>query len=331
MRATTVTSSTPATRAAVVLAAGMLAMSMLAGPVSAADSRDFSVTVSTPTPASQGAATKFDILVDSDDNQTIANVHLSVPAIGQTWPSNLTITAVFGPNASMCAPTNGTSLSCDLGNIASLGTRNISIIATVASGTPVGSTITVSASAETNNENGSNQQVEPDTSDPLQVLAFNANSVTTANISGQAGTSTLGSPGAGNLHTRVNLLQNNGGAGNAIAIVEGTTATQPTYCVSLKLTCQLDFADVTVNAGAAVTPYLETTLVATVPNKYNLRKAFVIHVLANGSVETGFPLFNSAATSCIAHPNLVPCADFSQSGSVVTITVHTFGNGKFNY
>jgi hypothetical protein len=48
-------------------------------------------------------------------------------------------------------------------------------------------------------------------------------------------------------------------------------------------------------------------------------------------VEAGFPLFNSSATSCDAHPDLVPCADFSLANNVLTITVHTFGNGKFNY
>lgn len=317
-------------RAAGLLAATMLAMSVLAAPVTAANSRDFSVTLSTPTPVSAGGVTKVDIAVDSDDNQTIANVHLSVPALGGSLPAGVTITTVFGPDAALCSPPTAAGLSCALGNIAGNGERHISVLASVDASVAGGTVLTFTASAETNNENGSNLQVEQGSS-AVTALAFDANAITTFNLTGQAGTSALGSPGAGNLHTRVNLLQNNGGAGNAIAIVEGSSATQPAYCVSLKLTCQPDFVDLTVNDGAAVTPYLETTLVAVVPNKYNLKKAFVIHVLADGTVESGFPLFNTQATSCVAHPDLVPCADFSQVGNVVTITVRTFGNGRMGY
>jgi len=315
-----------------VVSATVLALSMFGATAQAANSRDYSVTVSTPTLVSQGAVTKFDIIVDSDDNQTIANVHLSVPAIGQTWPAGATITTVFGANASMCAPSNGTSLSCDFGNIAAFGIRQISILATVGMSVPVGTSLVFSASAETNNENGSNVQVEPGFSAPGQVNAFNANTLWTANLGGDESTLALGSGNAGNLQTTLNLLGNNGGNGNTIAIVEGTNATQPGYCVTLKLTCQPDFTDVTVNAGAAVSPYLETILTAKVPKTYNIRKAFVIHVQSDGvTVEPGFPLFNSAATSCLAHPTLVPCADFSLSNNILTVTVRTFGNGKFNF
>ena len=315
-----------------ILAASLLGLSMLGGPASAANSRNFTVTVSNPTPVSQGAVTKFDVTVDSDDNQTIANVVLSVPAVGQSWPAGIAITTVFGPNASMCVPSNGTSLTCNFGNIAGFGVRRISILAAVGGSVPPGNSITFSASAETNNENGSNRQVVPGTSGPLQVLAFNANAISTFNLGGQAATSPLGEAGAGNLQTKLNLLQNNGGNGNAIGISETSSPTQPSYCVALNLTCQPDSVSVTVNAGAAVVPYLETTITARVPKNYSLKKAFVIHVLDNGSVDAGFPLFHSSATSCAAHPNLVPCADFSLTKhGVLTVVVHTLGNGAFGY
>jgi hypothetical protein len=315
-------------------ATGMLALSLIGGgTASAADSRDYSVTVSTPTAVSQGAATKFDITVQSWDNQTIANVHLSVPDINSTipWPTGITIATVFGPNASMCSWT-ATSVSCDFGNLSAFGVRKISVLASVASTVPTGSSITFSASAETNNENGANIQVESGTSAPLQVLAFNPNSVTTANLGGSAGTSALGTSGAGNLQTALSLLQDNGGNGNVIVITEGTSTTQPAVCVSLKLTCQPDFADVTVNAGAAISPYLETVITANVPKTYNIKKAFVIHLETEGSLTPGFPLYNVSSTSCIAHPALVPCADFSLSKTnVLTITIHTATNGKFQF
>lgn len=166
-------------RLAGIFGASVLALSVLGGTVQAADLRAFSVAVSTPTAASQGGATKFDVTVQSADNQTIANVILSIPAAGQSWPAGLTITNVFGPNASMCSPSNGTSLRCDFGNISHFGSRSISVVASVAASVPVGNTITFSASAETNNENGSNCQVQSGTSGFLHVIAFDANSLTT--------------------------------------------------------------------------------------------------------------------------------------------------------
>ena len=329
--------------------AGLIAGSVLAlsaigsGSALATDSRSFTVTVSNPTPASAGGVTKFDVTVQSTDNQTIANVKLSIPASGGTWPAGLTITGVFGQNASLCPPLNGapllgTSLSCDLGNIAAFGNRKISVLASIAATVPASDSvptppaITFSASAETNNENGTNKQVETGTSGALQVLAFSPNAITTFTLTGSVSTLGLGQTNAGNLQTTLNLLQDNGGNGNSINIIEGTSSTQPAVCVSLKLTCQLDFTVVTVNGGSTVNPYLETTLTANVPKTYSVKKAFVIHLKTDGSLDAGFPLYNVETTSCVAHPSLVPCADFSLSKtSVLTVVVHTTGNGSFRY
>lgn len=317
--------------AAGAIAASMLALSLVGGTASAANSRDFSVTVSTPTPVSAGGVTKFDITVDSDDNQTIANVHLSVPALGGSLPAGVAITTVFGPDAGLCSLPTAAGLTCDLGNLAAFDVRHISVLASVAATVPGDTTLTFTASAETNNENGSNQQVEQGSSSVV-ALAFNANSLTTFNLGGQEATSALGSPGAGNLQTLLNVSGNNGGSGNAIVIAEGTDATQPSYCLTLKLTCQPDFTDVTVNDGAPVSPYLETILTANVPKSYNIKKAFVIHVDDDGNLQPGFPLFNTSETSCASHPTLVPCADFSLTKQgVLTITVHTATNGKFQF
>lgn len=317
-------------KAMVAFAATALALSVFGGAVQAANSRDFSVTLSDPTPVSAGGATRFDVIVDSDDNQTIANVHLSVPAVGQTWPDGAVITTVFGANASMCAPSNGTSLSCDFGNIAGFGTRTISIVASVAATLPAGD-LTFSASAETNNENGSNLQVESGAA-VAEVQPFSADALATFNLGGMASTSPLGTGGGGNLQTTVNLLQNNGGNGNVVQINEGTSGVQPAYCVANQLTCQPDFTVVSVNGGSTVSPYLETVLTAKVPKTYNVKKAFVIHVLDTGLVAPGFPLFNDKSTSCAEHPTLIPCADFllTKQG-VLTVTVHTATNGKFNF
>jgi hypothetical protein len=337
MRATT-TSHKRRSRgiASAIVATALVALSILGGGTAlAADSRAFTVTVSDPSTVSQGGATKFDVLVQSTDNQTIANVKLSLPsgfAGDAGWPAGVTIETVFGANASQCLPSNGTSLTCNFGNIVSNSSRSISILARVATSVPVGSSIVFSASAETNNENGSNKQVEHDTSGALNVVAFNADSIITANLTGPIFTSPLGVTGAGNLQTTLNLLQDNGGKGNLVAITEGVNGTQPAYCVTLKLTCQPEFTDVTVNTGGIVTPYLETILTAKVPKTYNIKKAFLIHVLTNGQVEAGFPLFNGTAPSCGGANPPVPCADFSLSkDGILTIKVHTATNGKFQY
>jgi len=315
-----------------VIAASILALTVLGGTVQAADSREFSTTVGNPTAASQGGVTKFDVTVQSGDNQTIANVVLKVPGAGTTLPAGTSIVGAFGPDAGACSVANG-ALSCDLGNLAAYDGRQVSVLASVATSVPVGNTITFTASAETNNENGSNRQIEFGTSGTLSVVQFSADSITTFGLIGPAGTSGLDKPGAGNLSTTVNLLQDNGGKGNSIIIAEATNSTQPSYCVTLKLTCQPDFTDVTVNAGEPVSPYLETTLTAKVPKSYNIKKAFVIHVLSDGvTVEDGFPLYNKSATSCDANPDLVPCADFSLSkDGILKVTVHTATNGKFSY
>jgi hypothetical protein len=309
----------------------LLALSILgAGTASAGNTRNFEVTVSTPTDASQGAFTKFDVRVQSNDNQTIANVKLTIPGAGDTWPANYQNANIFGEDGASCSGFTTTGATCNFGNIIAFDYRLITVLVKVPANATSGTTF--SASAETNNENGTNVQVMKGVSGPLAVVPASANGVTTANLSGLVSTADLNTTGAGNLSTTLNLIGNNGGKGNVVVIQEGTETTQPAVCVSLKLTCQPDFVSLTVNDGAPVSPYLETVLTAKVPSSYNIKKAFVIHVLANGQVDSGFPLFNSTTTSCIAHPNLIPCADFSiTKAGILTITVHTNGNGNMKY
>jgi hypothetical protein len=333
------------------VATSVVALTMLGGVANAADSRAFTVSVSAPSKVSQGGSTAFQVVVASQDNQTIANVKLTIPGTPNAdpdrpnpapWPSALTISSVFGTDAGNCTiATDRHSVTCVLGNIAAFGQKTVTVLAAVPATVPVSNpapptapppAIKFSASAETNNENGSNRQVETSAdSAALEVVASNANQVFTANQSGQASTDPLAT--GNNLQTTLNLLQDNGGKGNVIVIAEGSNGkTQPTYCVTLKVTCQPDFTDVTVNTGNTVTPYLETILTAKVPNSYSLKKAFIIHVLADGTtIDTGFPLFNSTTTACAGHPERIPCADFSLANGIVQITVHTDKNGKFQY
>jgi hypothetical protein len=307
---------------AAVLAAIGLTLSVLGGTAQAGETRAFGVTVGPPTPVSAGGVTKFDVNVVSTDNQTIANVVLTVPA-----PAFTAITGVFGADAGMCPlitlpiPT----LRCDFGNISALGHRSISVLAKVDK-TATGS-IKFSATAETNNENGTNIQVKSGDS-TVSVSAFSDNALLTFDLGGSESTSPLGTGNAGTLQTTLHLLRDNGGAGNAIGITESQNLIQPAYCVTLKLTCQPDVAEVHVNGGP-VTPYLETVLIAKVPKTYNIKKAFVLHIRDDNAIES---IFNTTASSCTTQPMPLPCADFSITKDyVLTITVHTSGNGKFQF
>ena len=172
----------------------VFALATLGGSALAADSRDFTVTVDAPSKVSQGGVTAFFVHVDSRDNQTISNVKLRIPGTPNAdpahlspapWPSLITITAVFGADAGNCtiAP-DGHSVLCLLGNIRGFGHKTLTVLASVPSTVPVNSPpptpapapIKFSASAETNNENGSNRQVvtSPDSS-PLEVVKSDAN------------------------------------------------------------------------------------------------------------------------------------------------------------
>lgn len=315
----------------------VVGLSVLGGTVQAADSRKFSVIVGPPTPVSQGGVTKFDVTVDSDDNQTIANIVLSLPGVDttgapNTWPPGVTISEVFGvPSGAVCSFTS-TSATCDLGNFDALVSKTVSVLVNVPKTVSVDSLITFSASAETNNENGTNNQVVTGTSTALNVIAFNANSLTTANKTGFVATSGFEVKGSGNLQTKVNPGEDTIGRGNAIFIGEGTNKKQPAYCTDLGLVCQSDFVNLTINDGLAARTYIETVLVAKVPGSYKLSDAFVIHFV-NDAVEVRFPIFfkDAATTACADHPERVPCADFSLSNNIVTITVHTKTNGRMNY
>jgi hypothetical protein len=312
--------------------ASILALSLLGGTASAANSRAFTVSVTNPTNASQGANTKFDVNVESQDNQTIANVQLSIPSTtGPAWPAGYQIVNIFGPNGAACPGFTATSATCNFGNIAALGSRQITVLVKVPANAASGATF--SASAMTNNENGTNLQIVSNTSAALNVVAASANGVTTANLNGLVSTADLGTTNAGNLSTTLNLIGDNTGKGNVVVIQEGSSTTQPAVCVSLKLTCQPDFVDLTVNSGSVVTPYLETVLTAKVPSSYNIKKAFVIHVLADGTtLDQGFPLYNTPTTSCSANPAPLPCADFSiTKDGILTIKVHTKSNGGMKY
>jgi hypothetical protein len=277
-------------------------------------------------------------LVKSYDNQTISHVILSIPSVSAPTPDGLlTINTVYGANEDACGDwqKGDTILTCDFGNFGAFGERSIAVVWDVAQSFDTSTTHVFTASVRTNeqlNPNGSNGQIYEATSGAALVSSFSDNALATFNLGGPASTSPLGSGDAGNLQTTVNLLQNNGGNGNVVQVSEGTDGVQPAYCVARNLSCQPDFTVVSVNGGSAVSPYLETVLTAKVPKTYNVKKAFVIHVLDDGSVAPGFPLFNVESTSCAGHPTLVPCADFSLTKQgILTVVVHTATNGKFNY
>ncbi len=181
---------------------------------------------------------------------------------------------------------------------------------------------------EQTNPNGTNVQVYQANSGAAQVTASNANMVDTFLAPGEGGpifTAGLGTQGAGNLQTKINVPAI--ASGGQVHVGDQNTGSVPLACPS-GYVCQNDYGTASVNGGATISPFLEWTLTAVVPSTYKLQQAFVAHYKDNGSLDV--LLLNKQKDACTT-PTKVPCATFSQVGNVVTIYVRTKSNGGMRY
>jgi hypothetical protein len=272
----------------------------LAGPAGAADSRDLTIGTDTngdgipemdgllvPTPVTAGGVTKIEVAIASNDNQTIANALLYFPGISATGtrdslPDGAMITGVFGPDSAGCMPvptptTPASSVACDLGNIAAYGKRDVSFIVSVPTADSSGTLFT--ASVETNNENGSNNQIFSADSGGFTIGAFNPDSVSTFIPPGQLkSTNTSSVSSTNHLQTTIEF-QASSQDGDAIEIGEASTADGKYPCPA-HLTCQPDYTTVSIDNGSgsfSQPPYIKWVLNALVPSSYNPNKAFAAH------------------------------------------------------
>ena len=130
-----------------------------------------------------------------------------------------------------------------------------------------------SATATTNNENGSNQQLFTASSGTFAVRAANANGLNTFAKPGQAKhleTNAIGTGGAGKLQTLVDFKGD--GGGDTVAITDGTNPSGKYACPAGQ-TCQADYSEVLFSRTDFGAPYFKWSLTAQVPKTYTLARA----------------------------------------------------------
>jgi hypothetical protein len=299
-------------------------------PVTAPDPT--SVGLLTFTPVTAGGQTKVDYLVHSYDNQSLTHAFLDLPSTTVPQPSGLTVDAVYGTDAGACTwVKGGPNVSCDFVKLTpKKADRSISVVWAVSPTFDASQTPVFTASLQVNeqtNPNGTNVQVYQANSGAATVTPGDANLVDTFLAPGEGGpifTAGLGTAGAGNLQTMINVPAI--ASGGKVHVADESNAAVPFACPS-GYVCQDDYATALVNDGT-VSPFLEWTLTATVPSTYKLQQAFVAHYKNDGSLDV--LLLNKQKDACTT-PTKVPCATFSQAGDVVTIYVRTKSNGGMRY
>jgi hypothetical protein len=285
---------------AAATAALLIAVGILSGPVSAADSRDLKLgsapltapdfvnnLILLPTAVSQGGTTMFTVSLVSNDNQTVANTQMSV-AIATT-PAGLTLDTFYDPDGGTDADTCGVvagGIFCNFGNLPGFAERTIAVVVNVSSTFPTsGAGALFSATATTNNENGSNQQLFTASSGAFAVLAADANALQTFAKPGLAKhleTNAIGTTGAGRIQTLVDFTAD--GGGDTVAITDGTNPSGK-YACPAGLTCQADYSEVLFSRTDFGAPYLRWSVKAQVPGTYTLARGFLVHYTSDTTAD----------------------------------------------
>ncbi len=270
-----------------------------------------------PTAVTAGGTTKTDITVLSGDNQNIAHVVLYFPINGTSLASGLTVSYVFGPDASFCTPTGAafaTSVRCDFGNLAAGARRTISILVDVASDFPLPSGPNLlTANVETNNENGSNSQIFQATSGPVADFAVQAPGTTLLGTyvkPGLTNAQTLGTAAGDSLTTAVTFKPSQAN-GNLVSIAE-ESGIEVDYQCPLGLTCQPDATTVDIDNGTgdfSTSPYLTWRLTAQVPKTFTLSKAFVAHYPTGSNVSDWQLFWSDKSDRCGTNPGATVAAN----------------------
>ena len=200
-------------------------------------------------PVSVGEQTVSTVYVKNVDNQTLTHVVITF-AVQQ---GGLTITQVIGANAGSC-PSDGTTVTCDFGNLAARATRTFSLVlqATAAGSQSLHGKIVFN---ESNNPQGGNEQISADDGS-VDVAGASCDSAATfvlpntprtllpdtGNCAGDGQRSALVVPGSAN--------------GNVISVDDAVTAT----ACSSGFSCFGNQVRGNVNDGASVSPYLKWTI-----------------------------------------------------------------------
>ena len=267
-----------------------------------------------PTAVNAGFATAIPVQLKSGDNQTIAHVVFRFPASGELT-SGLTITAVGGVDKAGCPTVDApvSSITCNFDNLPGLALRSFFIVLNAPSQTFADADHPLlSAQATTNNENGSNLQLFTANSGTFNVQAADANGLSTF-VKPSPGQlrqtfNTNGAAGANKLQTKVEFDQSVGGNLVSIAETDSGPGAHFLYTCPAGQSCQPVETTISITndlSGAATefgSPFLRVTLTALVPKTYTLSKAFVAHYGASAATPDWILFWNTKATKCGTNP-----------------------------
>lgn len=276
-------------RLGAILLTALFTIALVPGLTSAADTRLLTISMSQPTRVSVPApdkgpyATMFEVRIANDGGQNLAHTVLTIDA-NATDDTELSLVTSYDPDggddaSSTFCTTTGTTIVCDYASLSAGAARTVAVVVAVTSAydatPPQG--VLFSASATTNNENGSNQQTFTADSGSFAVEATEANTLATFVLDGIVGQnlSTGNTGGSNKLNTNVTFNTANK---ELVQINEGDSQTLGLYACPAGLSCQPDFSEVTTTSGSfANSPFFTWKLTAIVPKTYALSQGFVAH------------------------------------------------------
>ena len=283
-----------------------------------------------PTLVSAGNVTFFDVLVKNQGRQTLTGSAVAMgtliaptdgSATGQALPAGWTVKEVVHragiiPTCTYDGPAGAyAGFSCSFGNLSRNASGTIRVYLTAGTTLPSPSAIQVSAKVAENvgGNVGSNTNT------------FYAYGQGAFYVSGAGRVAGLFSGGVvepsehGPAPTTINLSATS----SETHVFVDETLSGPT-CPTV-VTCFAGSSTASVNNGLGVSPYFLWTVGFQVPVGYKLStKTAVVHFFDGGGYEI---LYNTNQTSCQATKPKLPCADFSQAGTTVTVVFRTSRNG----
>ena len=295
-------------RLGAILGTAILTIALVPGLATAADTRQLTITMSQPTRVSVPAdgkgpyATMFEVEIVNTGGQNLAHTVLTINADVQ-GSDELSLATKYDPDdgddaSDTFCNVDGDEITCDYGSLAATASRTVAFVVSVTEDYVVGSaTPLFSASATTNNENGSNQQTFPVDSGAFNVEATGANTLSTFVLDGVVGenleTSNVG--GSNRLNTSITFNTSNK---ELVQINEGT-GTSLIYPCPSGLTCQPDFSEVTTTSGSfASAPFFTWRLTALVPKTYSLAQGFLAHYVTGATTPDWTLFFKSKSAFC---------------------------------
>jgi hypothetical protein len=269
------------------------------GLASAADTRLLSISMSVPTRVSVPAAgkgpyaTMFQVDITNTGGQNLAHTVLTIDA-NATGNAKLALVTIYDPDGgsdTAACSTSGAVITCDYGSLGAGQSRTVAVVVSVSNGYVAGTGALFTASATTNNENGSNQQTFSTSSGSFAVEATGTNTLSTFVLDGVVGQNLATSDVTGSSNKLNTNITFNNSAKQLVQINEGSS-TAALYPCPVGLTCQDDYSEVLTDTGSfATTPFFTWKLTAIVPKTYSLSQGFIAHYDESDKTTTDWILY----------------------------------------